>query len=60
LNRLAKKKYNCASYREEMILLSLLRRLHDEGVSKEEKSLIKREVMALESEMGLETFTDNS
>jgi hypothetical protein len=43
-----------------MMLLSLLRRLHDEGVSEEEKSLIKKEVMALESEMGLETFTDNS
>ena len=43
-----------------MMLLSLVRRLHDERVSEEEKLLIKREVMALESEMGLETFTDNS
>jgi len=59
LNRPAKR-YNCASYREEMMLLSLVRRLHDERVSEEEKLLIKREVMALESEMGLETFTDNS
>ena len=60
MNRPVKKKYNCASYREEMMLLSLLRRFHDEGVSQEEKSLIKKQVMALESEMGLETFTDNS
>ena len=59
MNRPAKR-YNCASYREEMMLLSLVRRLHDERVSEEEKLLIKREVMALESEMGLETFTDNS
>lgn len=42
------------------MLLSLVRRLHDERLTDEEKSLIKMEIMALESEMGLETFTDNS
>jgi hypothetical protein len=42
------------------MLLSLVRRLNDDRVTEEEKSLIKMEIMALDFEMGLETFTDNS
>ena len=43
-----------------MILLGLFRRLHDERMTEEEKALIKMEIKALESELGLEAFTDNS
>ena len=53
-------KSSCANYREEMMLLGLLRRLHDDRISEEEKSLVRKEARALESEMGLEGFTDNS
>lgn len=53
-------KTSCANYREEMMLLGLLRRLQDDRISEEEKTLIRKEARALESEMGLEGFTDNS
>ena len=53
-------KSSCANYREEMMLLGLLRRLHDDRISEEEKLLVRKEARALESEMGLEGFTDNS
>jgi hypothetical protein len=36
-----------------MMLLSLLRQLHDEGLSEKEKALIQSEVQSLKSEMGL-------
>jgi hypothetical protein len=36
-----------------MTLLSLLRRLQDERLSEEEKSLIESEVLSLKSEIGL-------
>jgi uncharacterized protein YicC (UPF0701 family) len=36
-----------------MALLGLLQRLHNEGLSQEEKSLIQEEISRLKSEMGL-------
>ena len=47
------KTYTCADYREEMMLLGLLRRLQDEGLTEEERSLIQAEILSLESEIGL-------
>ena len=49
----------CADYREEMILLGLLRRLHDPNVAESEKSDLRKKVKQLQKEMGLETFTDD-
>jgi len=45
--------YTCHEYREEMLLLSLQRRLNAEGVPEEEKERLKEQIKELESEMGM-------
>jgi hypothetical protein len=44
----------CADYREEMILLSLRRRLEDPGVSEEEKPAIRARVRELENTLDMQ------
>ena len=48
------KKYTCADYRKEMILLGLRRRLHDKDITAEERDRIMTEIRELESDMGME------
>lgn len=45
--------YTCAEYREEMMLLGLKRRLHDNNVDEEEKQAICREIEKLEIAMNI-------
>ncbi len=45
--------YTCADYREEMILLSLHRRLEDPGVSAKEKLAIRARIQELEKSLGI-------
>jgi hypothetical protein len=45
--------YTCAEYREEMMLLGLKRRLHNNDVTEEEKQEIRREIEKLESAMNI-------
>lgn len=52
--------YNCASYRKDMMLLGLLRRLHDENLPEAERAAIQEKVKTLESETELEGFADDS
>lgn len=53
------KRPGCAGYRDEMMLLGLLKRLHETDVTEEEKRLIQEKVTTLQCDMGLETFTDD-
>ncbi len=46
--------YTCADYREEMILLSLRRRLEDPGVSDEEKPAIRAGIQKLEKSLDIQ------
>ena len=46
--------YTCADYRSEMILAGLRKRLGDSTLSEEEKKEVKKQIEALEKEMGLE------
>ena len=45
--------YTCADYREEMILLSLRRRLEDPDVSEEEKPAIRAKIQELEKSLDI-------
>ena len=45
--------YTCADYREEMILLSLRRRLEDPDLSEEEKPAIQTRIRELEKSLAL-------
>ena len=47
------KKYTCADYRKEMMLLGLRRQLNKEDLTEEERDRIKTEIKELESVMGL-------
>ncbi len=47
-------KYTCTEYREEMILLSLKRRLNDPGLAPDEKAQIEEEIRKLEAKMGMD------
>ena len=51
--------YNCASYRRDMTLLGLLRRLHDASLSEAERDAVRDKVKKLESETELESFADD-
>lgn len=53
---MALKRSGCAGYREEMMLLGLLKRLHEPGVSDEEKRLIEEKASILASELGIESI----
>ena len=46
--------YTCADYREEMILLSLRRRLEDPGVSEAEKPIILSRIQELEESLEIQ------
>ena len=48
------KKYTCADYRKEMILLGLRRRLEESELTAEERVRLIAEIKELESEMGME------
>jgi hypothetical protein len=48
------RRYTCADYRKEMILLSLKRRLTGERLSDKERQKLLSEIRRLESEMNLD------
>ncbi len=45
--------YTCNEYREEMILVTLHKRLQQKGLPDEEKQLITKEISRIEEQMGL-------
>jgi hypothetical protein len=45
--------YTCADYREEMILLSLRKRLEDPDVSEDEKPVIQARIQQLEKSLDM-------
>jgi hypothetical protein len=47
------KAYTCADYREEMVLLSLKRRLADAGLDENEKRRLEEQIRKLEAQMGM-------
>ncbi len=47
------KRYTCADYRKEMILLGLRQRLNDKDLTAEERSRLIAEIRELEAEMEL-------
>ncbi len=49
----AQRTYTCADYRAEMRLLGLRRRLEEEGVGREERARLLREIEELERALGL-------
>jgi len=46
--------YTCGDYRQEMVLLSLKKRLAEGGLAPEEKAVIEKEIATLEKEMGMD------
>ena len=46
--------YTCSEYREEMLLLSLRRRLHAESLTEEERAELRRQIRDLEASMGMD------
>jgi hypothetical protein len=46
--------YTCSSYRQEMILAGLRKRLAAEHLSAEEQKVIQEQIRKLEREMGLD------
>ena len=46
--------YTCAEYREEMLLLALQRRLAEETLTPAERDDLRREVLALETGLGMQ------
>lgn len=47
------KTYTCSDYRQEMILLSLKRRLAQAGLSENEKRRLEEQIRNLEADMGM-------
>ena len=47
------KAYTCTEYRQEMVLLSLRRRLADPTLSPSEKKELEAQVRKLEADMGM-------
>ena len=45
--------YTCNEYREEMQLLGLQRRLHDQDISEEERKRLEERIRDLEAAMGM-------
>jgi RNA polymerase-interacting CarD/CdnL/TRCF family regulator len=45
--------YTCNEYRAEMILVSLHKRLEQQGLSEDDKRLLVEEIRRLEEEMGM-------
>jgi hypothetical protein len=48
------KKYTCSDYREEMRLIGLKKRLHEEALSQTEKQIIEAEINNLEKALQLD------
>jgi len=48
------KKYTCNDYREEMRLMGLKKRLHEETLSQAEKQIIEAEINRLEKTLQLD------
>ena len=48
------KPYTCNEYRQEMVLLSLKRRLADPSLAAEEKAHLEKEIKKLEAQMGMD------
>ncbi|MCG8687545.1 MAG: hypothetical protein MI892_21905 [Desulfobacterales bacterium] len=46
--------YTCNDYREEMILLGLQKQLAKPGLSPEEKETLKKQIIEVEKQMGLD------
>ena len=46
--------YTCTDYRSEMILLGLTRRLQAEGLDSPQAEELRRQIKALEAEMGMD------
>lgn len=46
--------YTCQEYRTEMLLLSLRKRLGEEGLAEAEKERLRAEIERIESEMGMD------
>jgi hypothetical protein len=44
--------YTCTDYREEMILLGLRKQLENQGLTKEERQQIEKEILRLEKIIG--------
>jgi hypothetical protein len=51
---MSKSKYTCNEYRQEMILLSLQKRINEENISEEEKVIILKEIKRVEHEMEMD------
>ncbi|MDR3089329.1 MAG: hypothetical protein LBU39_05875 [Desulfobulbaceae bacterium] len=45
--------YTCNDYREEMILLSMRRKLQDGGLNEDERRHLREEIARLEERMGM-------
>ncbi len=52
--KVKKNRYTCASYREEMILLALKRKLSSNRLSDDERKKLLEEIRCLESKMNLD------
>ena len=46
--------YTCTDYRSEMILMGLTRRLQEEGLDSRQAEELRRQIKALEAEMGMD------
>ena len=46
--------YTCNEHREEMILLTLRRKLHDDGLNADERRRLSEEIARLEKHMGMD------
>ena len=46
--------YTCTDYRNEMILLGLTRRLQEEGLDSGQAEDLRRQIKALQAEMGMD------
>ena len=53
-NETGKSAYTCNAYREEMILLALKRRLHQDNLSREDRAVLAENIRTLEAEMGMD------
>ncbi len=48
------KQYTCSHYRQEMILLALMRRLKDPELEEDRKADLEKQIRRLKAEMGME------
>ena len=48
-----KPKYTCTDYRQEMLLISLNKKLHQENLSKKEKNEVIDQIKQVETDMNM-------